>query len=266
MDQKEWEAWTANTGRQLATRNYVEVKIEERKEKEKRDEEERREQAAIIWQRRWRLILQRRTQRPHPEETPSEETNPEESTPEEIHPEEIHPEEIHPEEIHPEETNLEETNPEETYPEESHPEETHPEETQKGEKISFAEGQIMRPETESREQLAQTLARRSYISQHKKPPFFSPNVKKFFKKMLGRGGPSAGRAGTKGGDMRGGAEMDKRQQKDTIAKREADERRAEEKREQEEASVSRAEVEVLRPGSGDKELVASPPHNVDPDK
>ena len=251
MDQKEWEAWTANTGRQLATRNYVEVKIEERKEKEKRDEEERREQAAIIWQRRWRLILQRRTQRPHPEETPSEETNPEESTPEEIHPEEIHPEE---------------TNPEETYPEESHPEETHPEETQKGEKISFAEGQIMRPETESREQLAQTLARRSYISQHKKPPFFSPNVKKFFKKMLGRGGPSAERAGTKGGDMRGGAEMDKRQQKDTIAKREADERRAEEKREQEEASVSRAEVEVLRPGSGDKELVASPPHNVDPDK
>ena len=86
-----------------------------------------------------------------------------------------------------------------------------------------------------------------------------------------------------------------KQHKDTIAKREVAERaaeeakRAEEKREQEEASVKEGEdgdetvtmrreeeqmeasvrvgdVEVLRPGSGDKDLVASPPHNVEPDK
>ena len=84
------------------------------------------------------------------------------------------------------------------------------------------------------------------------------------------------------------------QYKDTLAKGKADERSvAEEKTEQEEASVREkngededgdemvtmrpeveqleasvrvGEVEVLRPGSGDKELVASPPHNVDPDK
>ena len=86
-----------------------------------------------------------------------------------------------------------------------------------------------------------------------------------------------------------------KQHNDTIAKREAAERaaeeakRAEEKREQEEASAREGEdvdemvtmrreveqveasvrvgdVEVLRPCSGDKELLASPPHNVEPDK
>ena len=36
--------------------------------------------------------------------------------------------------------------------------------------------------------------------------------------------------------------------------------------EQVEASVKVGDVEVLRPGSGDKDLVASPPHNVEPDK
>ena len=85
-----------------------------------------------------------------------------------------------------------------------------------------------------------------------------------------------------------------KQHKDTLAKGEADERGgAEEKMEQEEASVREkngededgdemvtmrreveqveasvrvGDVEVLRPCSGDKELLASPPHNVEPDK